>query len=467
MKKGYFYFFAKHTILSLSIAIGLSTVAACIVVGALYYTERVTYKNRVLPYTYVNNKDVSGLAVTQVEALLHKELKIFNDKMYLFIFNDTEQKQISGMDLQFTYNFNAIRPVLTREKKSQIQNLYAVFMHVIMHEPTIVTIRPSYTSDVIEQYFDELDKQYGQEAKDAKFQLEGRRVVAFQIEEQGRRVDRRKTFDDFDRTLLEGTDPPTVTVSSEFQKPMVQIKDINTYGIIEKVAEGVSNYRGSSNERVHNLLRAATKLHGVLIPQGETFSYNKSVGDISIQTGYKQAYIIQDGKTVLGDGGGICQTSTTMFRAALNAGLPIVERHAHSYRVKYYENDQKPGLDATVFAPRVDFRFKNDTPAALLIQMSVDKEKKILIFTLYGTRDEREVTLSPIRVSGYRPPPEPQFIDDPTLPRGTQKQVDFAATGATSKFDYLVKRNGEVLQQRTFVSNYRPWQAIFLVGTRD
>lgn len=467
MKKGYFYFFAKHTVLSLSVALVLCAITGGLTLGALYYAEKVFYKNKVLPYTYVNNKNVSGLSTLEVEKVLLEELDILNDKLYLFSFSDKEERHIPGKDLTFTYNFDRIRPILARENKSQIQNLLSVFMHVVLHEPTLITIKPSYKPEVLESYFNDLDKKYGKEAKDAKFQLEGTRVVAFQIEEEGVKVDRRRTIADFENTLQEDSDHPRITISSESQKPLVQIKDINTFGIIEKVAEGVSDYRGSSNERIHNLLRAATQLHGVLIPKGETFSYNKSVGDISVQTGYKQAYIIQDGKTILGDGGGICQTSTTIFRTALNAGLPITERHAHSYRVKYYENDQKPGLDATVFAPRVDFRFKNDTPAALLIQMTVDKEKKKLTLTFYGTRDGREVTLSPIRVTGYRPPPEAQFIDDPTLPRGTQKQVDFAATGATSKFDYLVKRNGEVLQQRTFVSNYRPWQAIFLVGTRD
>jgi vancomycin resistance protein YoaR len=79
----------------------------------------------------------------------------------------------------------------------------------------------------------------------------------------------------------------------------------------------------------------------VLIPQGAEFSFNDTIGDISAQSGYKPAYVIKAGKTVLGDGGGVCQVSTTFFRAALNTGLPITERHAHAYRVGYYENDSK------------------------------------------------------------------------------------------------------------------------------
>ncbi|MFS8158712.1 MAG: VanW family protein, partial [Candidatus Roizmanbacteria bacterium] len=174
-----------------------------------------------------------------------------------------------------------------------------------------------------------------------------------------------------------------------------------------------------------------------------------------------------NGRTVLGDGGGICQISTTLFRAALNAGLPIISRKAHAYRVGYYENDSKPGMDATVFAPSVDFKVKNDTGHYILIQTIIDPKKTSVLFEFYGQKDGRKVTLSPIKVWDVSPPPEPRFEDDPTLPRGTKKQVDFAAKGGKSSFTYKVEKNGEILQDRTFYSSYRPWQAVFLVGTKD
>jgi vancomycin resistance protein YoaR len=189
------------------------------------------------------------------------------------------------------------------------------------------------------------------------------------------------------------------------------------------------------------------------------------VGDISLATGYQQAYVIRDGRTVLGDGGGVCQVSTTLFRAILAAGLPIVERHAHSYRVGYYEQDSKPGLDATVFAPSADLKFTNDTSAYILIQSQVDKSKMTLEFDLYGTSDERKAELGKVRVWDVSDPPPDLYEDDPTLPAGTVKQVDYKAWGAKAAFDWKVTRGEEVLQERTFYSNYQPWQAVFLRGT--
>ena len=217
---------------------------------------------------------------------------------------------------------------------------------------------------------------------------------------------------------------------------------------------------------MHNLSLAATKIHGILVPPGDVFSYNKAVGDISATTGFKSGYIIKNGRTVLGDGGGVCQDSTTLFRAALNTGLPIIERKGHAYRVRYYENDRKPGFDATVYAPSVDFKFKNDTPAHILIQANVDKQNYLLTFTFYGKNDGRRVELSEARVYDALPPPQPSYEETSELATGVTKQVDWAAPGAKSQFTYKVfAKSGEVLQNKVFYTSYRPWQAVFLVGT--
>src|SRR6185369_9618298 len=119
-----------------------------------------------------------------------------------------------------------------------------------------------------------------------------------------------------------------------------------------------------------------------------------------------------------GDGGGVCQVSTTLFRAALNAGLPIVERHAHAYRVGYYEEDSPPGFDATVYVPSVDLKFKNDTDHYLLIQTVIDPQELRLTFNLYGTKDDRKVTVTTPVVTNFRPAPADLYQDDPTLPKG-------------------------------------------------
>jgi vancomycin resistance protein YoaR len=167
----------------------------------------------------------------------------------------------------------------------------------------------------------------------------------------------------------------------------------------------------------------------------------------------------------LGDGGGVCQVSTTFFRAALNAGLPIVERRSHSYRVAYYEQGFSPGLDATVFDPTTDLKIKNDTDNYILIQTIFNEKESRLTFDLYGTNDGRISTVGKSVIKSSTPPPEDLYIDDPTLKIGVVKQIDYKAWGAKVYFNYKVEKDGVILFEKIFYSNYQPWQAKFLRGT--
>jgi vancomycin resistance protein YoaR len=148
------------------------------------------------------------------------------------------------------------------------------------------------------------------------------------------------------------------------------------------------------------------------------------------------------------------------------AGLPITERWAHAYRVGYYEQNSKPGIDATIFEPSKDFRFKNDTPGYILVQTINDPKTLHLIVDIYGTSDGRVSTISTPKIWGITPPPPDIIQDDPTLPAGTTKQVDWSAWGAKTSFVYTVLRNGETLENVTFNSIYKPWANIYLRGTQ-
>jgi vancomycin resistance protein YoaR len=153
--------------------------------------------------------------------------------------------------------------------------------------------------------------------------------------------------------------------------------------------------------------------------------------------------------------------STTVFRAAVQGGFPITERHAHGYVVSWYG---EPGLDATIYTPDVDFRFKNDTGAFLLIKPEVDAAKGRITFSFFGTRPDRTVELSKPETSNIRKPEPPVYQEDSSLPRGTIKQVDWEKDGQ----DVVVKRtirtaDGKVIEDK-FVSKYQPWRSVFLFG---
>ncbi len=327
-----------------------------------------------------------------------------------------------------------------------------------------------YDSSVVEEFLETARVSYEKPAKNALFSFKDGRVTEFRAEENGIKLQSDRFMTDIQQelqTLKRSNGNIMVSLLTTTLKPEVTLAQSNQFGIEELIGEGQSDYTGSIPGRVHNVILGTSKFNGVLIPKGQTFSFNEIVGDISALTGYQPAYIIQNGKTVLGDGGGICQVSSTLFRAALNTGLPIIERTAHAYRVHYYENDRGPGFDATVFSPTVDLKIKNDTPAAILIQTDVDEEHLLVHFRLYGKKDSRKVEVSKAEVWDVSAPPEPSYQDDPSLPRGVTKQVDFSAWGAKARFHYKVTYPSNEVKDELFYSVYKPWRAVFLVGTKD
>ncbi len=256
-------------------------------------------------------------------------------------------------------------------------------------------------------------------------------------------------------------------VPAEVQEPMYTAANMQDWDFQNILAEGVSVFKGSPPERSHNIALAATKLHGYVIPPGETFSFLSTLGPITRQGGYQSSLIIFGDQTVPGVGGGVCQVSTTMFRAAFWAGLPITERNQHSYRVSYYERDgSPPGFDAAVYDPGVDLKFVNDSENPILIQTHVDEEAMELKFVFHGRSANRWVRMLPAVAKNWVPhgPPLPDK-EDHTLPFGERQQIEWAIDGV----DAEIRREVVVDEQSrfdSFRSHYQPWQERWLVGTR-
>lgn len=350
-------------------------------------------------------------------------------------------------------------------------NIFADTMNKITAWFGGIDLPVSYTvnRDLLDQKLSSAASQIFVAPSDASLIIENNRVKDLHPEVEGKGVDREAIT-----SLLLQKAPQLESTSSSILSfplpirtvdPQKTLATTNTLGINTLLGRGDSLYAGSIPNRVFNVSHATEKVNGVIIPPGGVFSFNDVVGDISKATGFKEGYIIKDGRTVLGDGGGVCQVSTTLFRAVLNAGLPVIERHAHAYRVHYYEEDALPGLDATVFSPTYDFRFKNDTPASIAIVGYADDANTKMYFEIYGTSDGRVSQVSKPVFTSQSPAPPDAYQDDPTLPKGVIKQVDFAAPGAVTVFTRKVTRDGKELINETYKSNYRPWQAIFLRGT--
>ncbi|MGI6278292.1 MAG: VanW family protein [Patescibacteria group bacterium] len=366
--------------------------------------------------------------------------------------------------------------------QKQAQNLAGKKITLIIEEEiftindadlvTFLHYNPDTSKNNIANWVGDFANQVNRPPKNARFQFQEKELVMVEPSLSGRKIAEEaltKLIEENLSILINQDKPGEINLNLPAEVVPAEIRSENagSLGIKEKIGHGESHYRGSSTSRINNIGVAAEELNGQLVAPEETFSFNNALGKVSAQAGYQIGYIIKDGQTVPGIGGGVCQVSTTLFRTILNAGLPIEERHPHAYRVGVYEQESQPGLDATVFAPSPDLKFKNDTGHYLLIQTTFLPQEWRLTIDFYGTSDGRKTSLSNFRLWDVTPPPPPLYIDDPSLPKDEVKQIDWAAYGAKAAFDWEVTRNGKILQKETFYSYYQPWQAKFLRGTRE
>ena len=237
-------------------------------------------------------------------------------------------------------------------------------------------------------------------------------------------------------------------------------------GIVELVAKGDSYFIGSPSGRDRNIRLAATKFDGVVVPPGEMFSFNDFLGEVTAEAGYDESYITAGEQLAIEVGGGICQVSTTAFRAAFWGGYPIIERWPHNNRIGYYElRKAGVGMDATVYSPWVDLKFVNDREYPLLIETEVVDADHRLIFRFYSTGDGRQVKQEGPEVTNETQPGPPIYQLDQDLEPGTVVKWQSAVDGLTAVVTRKVfDAAGELVSEDRFVSKYDPRRAAYHYG---
>ncbi|MDO8451593.1 MAG: VanW family protein, partial [bacterium] len=304
-----------------------------------YVAFEKKYEGKIYPNVWVGEISVGGQAPDVVQKYWHAQNEPFLEADFELRFED-HVATVSGRELDAGYDatLSATQAYLVGRSGHLLSDLARKFLE------TRVLLTPyfRYKREVFDEALVDLAERIDLPVQEALFTFEHGKVTAFKPSGDGRRVNQQKTYEELDSLLIH------IPQSSEKQihvpiivdtlKPSVTTEEANTFGIRERIGRGYSEFTGSIPGRIHNVRLAASKVHGILLKPEETFSFNDAVGDISAATGFQTAYIIKDGRTVLGDGGGVCQVSSTLFRSALAAGLPILERKAHAYRVHYYED---------------------------------------------------------------------------------------------------------------------------------
>ena len=301
------------------------------------------------------------------------------------------------------------------------------------------------------------------EAKNATIEIKNGKVTNLSAHKNGQAVDVDQVFQEFNTKLANGEiEGFKFDLIVKEVVPEVKTETVNNLGIKEILGYGESSFAGSPTNRRKNIKNGADILHGLLIKPDEEFSLINALLPIDAENGYFQELVIKGNKTVPEYGGGLCQIGTTMFRAAMGSGLPIVERRNHSYSVSYYLENGLPGTDATIYDPKPDFIFKNDTGNYILIQSVISGDH--LKFEFWGTKDGRTAERTKPRTWGWISPAPTKIIETTDLPVGQKKCTESSHQGVTASFNYVVIYPGQEPATTTFTSVYRPWQAVCLLG---
>ena len=407
---------------------------------------------------------------------LDKDSLINNLNINLITGNFNQSINLETKNIGFIPSENQINDAKLKAqkliKKSLILN--ESFNKITIDSNTLISwigFESNYQSDKIAEYIKNLNSSLKRDPIDAVFKFENNKVTEFKAAQDGITIKE----DELTNLIIQSLDKlinsqdilDNITIPVIATSPKIKNEDANDLGIKDLLGRGTSSFSHSSAIRNMNVEKGASIINRILVAPDETFSFIKNLGEVSLEAGFKKAYIIRQGKTELDVGGGVCQVSTTLFRAMLDAGLNIIGRQNHAYRVSYYEEDSKPGFDATVFIPNPDLKFINDTGHYLLIQSTYDGQNKKLAYEIYGTSDGRKVEIANYKQWGAQSPPPDVWIDDPTLPVGKTIQDEQRIPGLKTSFDWIVKKeDGSILHQKTFTSNFVPWAAVFRRGTK-
>jgi vancomycin resistance protein YoaR len=326
----------------------------------------------------------------------------------------------------------------------------------ILHLPTGNGTTLSFTGPAADRYFARLERNLDRAPKDAGFAVNASGTVRVLPASAGIALDVPQSAARMLAAAEQSTDRVAHLALSE-QQPQRSTVQAQAMGITGTVATYETFYGGDPN-RIHNVQLVAHLVDGKLIAPGETFSFNGATGERSAEKGFLEAPVIINGELQTGLGGGVCQVSTTVFNAAYEAGLPIVERTNHALYISHYPL----GRDATVNYPDVDLKFSNDTGHWLLLRTFVGTSS--LTVGLYGTSPHRRVESigAPLRV--VAPPPVQKTVDATLAPGAVEVDDSGVPAQTTSVERKVYTAEGKLLSDQTWYSSYRAEPKVVRVG---
>ncbi|BCZ44836.1 exported protein [Clostridium gelidum] len=447
--------------------IRIAIVAFVVIVAAALSAYSLSIKgvvkewdNKIYPGVTVQDVDLGGMTKEEAKnkltetfeaAIGNKKLSIIaGDKQYELIYSDIMPKCDIDGTVEQAYKFG---------KESGIFKKYRAIKNSD-NEKNQISLGFSYDEEKLKAYEEKLQKDVTQSAKDATISIEKDKIVV-KAGIEGKTIN----LDKLDNQLKDNINgeldsKDNVTVDLETTKPRVTKEDLSK--IKNVMGTFSSSYGTSAAGRSNNIEIATAAINGTVVMPGETFSFNDIVGPRTVERGYQEAGTYVGNKVEPGIGGGICQVSTTIYRAAMKSNLRSVERTNHSMVVGYAQ----PGLDATVSYGYLDYKFKNTYDFPIFIQGSTIG--KVMTYNIYGdTSALNGKTYDMANEITETIPPETKVVPDITLPEGKEVSEGTGMTGYKAKSYQITYENGvEIKRDVVSTDNYASVGIVVKKGTK-
>lgn len=296
------------------------------------------------------------------------------------------------------------------------------------------------------------------EAADEVFVVQNKCKLDFVSGAKGKCISRENFFDEALKKLKTGEK------KLQFNLKLIDYKDkANARELFSEKSCFSTNFSSSSTERKNNIRLALKSLDGVMLEEGEVFSFNSLTGERNESSGYAQAKIISNGTFVMGYGGGVCQVSTTLYNACLLAGLEVLEVSSHSLPVSYIE----PSFDAMVSFGSSDLKVCNNSGGKIIITTS--SENEVCKIKIFGLKNKYKITRQSEKISIISAEKDILELDyakyeNLNLEIGEEKRLSYAKDGFVSR-GYLNFYNpkGELVERKLIRENkYNPTKGIIV-----
>lgn len=411
------------------------------------------WEDKIYPKVFINDIDMTGKTKEEAIKILKSKIIIPNKQIIInasgkkYVLNTKDLKSHNNIEeivnKAFSYGEN-----LSSTKKSEL---------IKSSKEKKLRTTETFNKDIIINLLNKIEKEVNQNEKNASIKGIKSSNILINNHIKGKKLNKEKLHKDI---LIEIKNKDNNIINAEVKEvsPIITKEELSTINAI--ISSYETKYSITEGERAYNIGLATKAISGTLIMPGETFSFNKIVGKRTPERGYKQAPIIIDNKLEKGDGGGVCQVSTTLYNAVIRSNIMSLERSNHTLAPLYIQ----PGFDATV-SESIDYKFKNTLKYPIYIEGMTSNGK--VKFNIYSNASLNNIKYDLLNEIYEKKLPKTIYKQDPNLNLGIKNQDQRPHIGYKVKVYIVEKKSGKITNKKLISNdNYDMTNEVIKVGTK-